>query len=189
VVAGDDSTERGGDDVSEAEKRGDAVLDVLAPLLAEMRDDIAYWMKEARDGNAVAMQLLREKIENNHKRRMVELRFQRATRMRWQRFAMLPSILRIVLRTLTKREIPSDSTADTAILEMAVLAMRDMPREEQARMLGLFPPEVMIVVGSRALEIMDRQEKEEAAIERASRAESGSMLEDIDAAEANPESH
>jgi hypothetical protein len=176
--------------MNEAEKCGDAVMNVAVPLLAEMRKEISYWMKEAGDGNAVVMTLLRENLELHHNRRMVELRYQRATVWRQAVLTMLPATMRHFLRRFTKRAVVPDGMADTAILEAAAHVIRRMPPEDQVRALSAFPPELMMIVGERIMEICERQEKEEASSVAASRAESGSMLDDIVAAEeASPETH
>jgi hypothetical protein len=93
---------------------------------------------------------------------MVELRYQRGTFWRQRGVALIPAAVRFGLRIFTKKEVVPDNVADTAILETAALVLRKMPREEQVRMMGAFPSDLMLIVGARLMEIAERQEKEEA---------------------------
>jgi hypothetical protein len=136
-------------------------------LLNELKEDRDYYAKEARDGNTIVLQLMREKIEDNHRQRMAELEFQRSTAERAKLIALLPAIIRYVTKG---QNIIPDGMADTAILEAAAQEIRKMPKEDQLKTMSAFPQELMLIVGARLMEIAERQEKEEKHIELLSKA-------------------
>jgi hypothetical protein len=127
-------------------------------LLTELKEDRDYWAKEARDGHTIVMQLVREKMEDNHKQKMAELLFQRTTAERAKLIGMLPAFIRFFTKN---QNIIPEGMADTAILETAAQWIRKLPKEEQVKAMSAFPQELMIIVGDRLLEISSRQEKEE----------------------------
>ena len=136
-------------------------------LMTELKGERDFYAKEARDGATIVNEMMREKVLENHKQRMAELQFQRATGERAKLIQLLPAILRYL--TKGKEMIP-EGMADTAILKSAATIIRKMPDDDKIKTLSALPPELMMILGDRLQELSTEQEKEEAAIELLSKA-------------------
>ena len=114
---------------------------------------IGNLVKENLEAVSFVKTLILEKVEGDHKRKMEELAYSRASdeRKKWMSFA--PALV----NTIAGREVFPQSIEDTALVNGIVdnIKVEDLPK-----LMPLFPPEVQGMIMDRATRRMKEKEEE-----------------------------
>ena len=150
---------------------------VAESLLTRYYNDANHYHEESRRSETIILELVREKVSENHTQKMRELEYERSTSERQKFITLLPALIRHITGD---RSIVPDSVADTAILETAALAIRKMPPEQQTavmtQLVGV-SSELAMILGGRLQEIGEKQRREEEALRLLAQSKSKEDLE------------
>jgi len=137
--------------------RGNQIaLETLASIIREQREDNRGLRRDVQEAWGVVRQVMLDTVEIQHKHRMEELKFQRASEDRKMIMRMLPA----VINEATGKQILPQSTVDSTMMDAVVERMTP----EQLKFLtdnGMIPPEVAGFLAKRMAEKM--KEREQAA--------------------------
>jgi len=118
-----------------------------------LEQGIGQLVKENLEAVSFVKQLILEKVEGDHKRKMEQMQYERGTaeRNKWMSFA--PALV----NTIAGREVFPQAIEDTALVNGIVdnIKVDDLPK-----LMPLFPPEVQGMIMDRATRRMKEKEEE-----------------------------